>query len=83
MSTEEEPASVQETDKQAGEVGCFKYHADPSVWSEKMLALLERGDEGTKWFSLIDKVYRGKTLEIAWERVKSNAGACGIDGIRW
>lgn len=81
MSTEEEPASVQETDKQAGEVRCIKYHADPSVWSEKMLALLERGDEGTKWFSLIDKVYRGKTLEIAWERVKSNAGACGSDGI--
>ncbi|MGH9749958.1 MAG: group II intron reverse transcriptase/maturase [Candidatus Polarisedimenticolia bacterium] len=30
--------------------------------------------------SLIDKVYKRKNLEIAWERVQANRGAGGIDG---
>ena len=46
-----------------------------------MLAALERGLKGNKWFSLIDKVRAMGTLELAWEKVKSNAGACGVDGI--
>jgi RNA-directed DNA polymerase len=46
-----------------------------------MLAALERGIKGGKWFSLIDKVWSEKTLELAWEKVRSNAGACGVDGI--
>jgi group II intron reverse transcriptase/maturase len=33
-----------------------------------------------KVHSLVDKVYRMKNLEIAWERVKRNKGAGGIDG---
>lgn len=33
------------------------------------------------WFSLIDKVYADWTLALAWEKVKSNAGACGVDGM--
>lgn len=33
------------------------------------------------WFSLIDKIYATKTLELAWAKVQSNAGACGVDGI--
>ena len=46
-----------------------------------MLEALERGVKGGKWFSLIDKVYAEKTLAVGWEKVKSNAGACGVDGI--
>lgn len=37
--------------------------------------------ESNVWFSLIDKVYADWTLALAWEKVKSNAGACGVDGI--
>jgi len=33
-----------------------------------------------KVHSLIDKVYKRKNLEIAWERVSANHGAGGIDG---
>ena len=33
-----------------------------------------------KAHSLIDKVYKRKNLEIAWEKVKANKGAGGIDG---
>src|SRR5690606_13291618 len=46
-----------------------------------MLEALERGVKGGKWFSLIDKVYSDGTLAAGWGRVKSNAGACGVDGI--
>jgi group II intron reverse transcriptase/maturase len=33
-----------------------------------------------KAHSLIDKVYKRKNLEMAWEKVKANKGAGGIDG---
>jgi len=33
-----------------------------------------------KVHSLIDKVYKRKNLEIAWERVQANRGAGGVDG---
>ena len=36
--------------------------------------------EARKVHSLIDKVYKRKNLEIAWERVKANHRAGGIDG---
>ena len=44
-----------------------------------MLKTLERGVKGNRWFSLIDKVVSERTLGIAWEKVESNAGACGVD----
>ena len=53
---------------------------DRSVWTERMLAALDNGVKGSKWFSLIDKVYRPQTLAGAWEQVKANKGAAGIDG---
>jgi group II intron reverse transcriptase/maturase len=36
--------------------------------------------EAKKVHSLIDKVYKRKNLEIAWERVKANHGSGGVDG---
>ena len=59
-----------------------RYKAERGVWSEKMLVALgkPRG-KGNKWFSLIDKVSRLDVLELAWAKVQSNAGACGVDGI--
>jgi len=53
---------------------------DATVWSERMLAALENGVKGGKWFSLIDKVYRSQTLKVAWDKVRGNAGAAGVDG---
>jgi RNA-directed DNA polymerase len=35
----------------------------------------------SKVHSLIDKIYQPKNLEIAWQKVKSNRGSGGIDGI--
>jgi group II intron reverse transcriptase/maturase len=33
-----------------------------------------------KVHSLVDKIYQRKNLQVAWEKVKSNRGAGGIDG---
>ena len=44
-----------------------------------MLMALERGIKGGVWFSLIDKISAERTLQLAWERVQHNAGACGVD----
>jgi RNA-directed DNA polymerase len=82
MKHEEEPSvSVPAGDKQAEEDLWQRHRAERGVWSEPMLAALERGLKGNKWFSLIDKVWSARTLELAWEKVRSNAGACGADGI--
>jgi RNA-directed DNA polymerase len=46
-----------------------------------MLTALARGFEGNQWFSLIDKIYAERTLELAWAKVESNAGGSGVDNI--
>ena len=78
---EETPSVVPLADKQGGEDLWQHYKAERGVWSEGMLEALERGVKGGKWFSLIDKVYSPKTLALGWAKVKSNAGACGVDNI--
>lgn len=37
--------------------------------------------EARKVHSLIDKVYKRKNLEMAWERVRANRGSGGVDGV--
>lgn len=81
MNHEEPSAIVPARDKQVEEDLWQRHKAERGVWTEPMLAALERGLKGNKWFSLIDKVRSERTLELAWEKVKSNAGACGVDGI--
>lgn len=74
-------SAVSATSKQ-DEEALWQYHkAQRGVWSEKMLMALERGVKGGVWFSLIDKICAERTLQLAWEQVQSNAGACGVDGM--
>ena len=54
---------------------------EAAVWTERMLAALDNGVKGGKWFSLIDKVYNPATLKAAWKKVASNRGAAGVDKI--
>lgn len=54
---------------------------EASVWTERMLAALENGVKGGKWYSLMDKVYASSTLQAAWRLVRANKGAAGIDRI--
>jgi RNA-directed DNA polymerase len=44
-----------------------------------MLAALEQGVKGGRWFSLMDKVYAMPNLRAAFRKVKANAGAAGVD----
>lgn len=54
--------------------------SEASIWTERMVSALGNGVKGGKWFSLIDKVIRPATLNIAWQRVARNQGAAGVDG---
>ena len=74
-------SAVPERDRQGREAGARWAGVEPQVWTERMLAALEKGVQGTKWFSLNDKVGRERTLQLAWERVRRNGGSAGIDAI--
>ena len=77
-----EASIVSETTKQdAGVLGsCVQRKFVPApIWTEAMLAALQRGVQGGKWYSLVDKVYRIETLELGWAQVEKNAGAAGVD----
>ena len=78
-TTEEKPAGVLETAKQAGEIRDRWDWVEPSVWTERMLTALEKGVKGSKWFSLVDKVYALANLRAGFVKVKANRGAAGVD----
>ena len=44
-----------------------------------MLTALEQGVKGGRWYSLMDKVYAKANLRAAFEKVKANKGAAGVD----
>jgi RNA-directed DNA polymerase len=54
---------------------------EATIWTDAMLTALENGVKGGKWYSMMDKVYAMPTLWLAWEAVKRNKGAAGIDKI--
>ena len=49
----------------------------PQVWTKRMLAALEQGVKGGKWYSLIDKLHPEDALRTAFVRVQANKGAAG------
>jgi RNA-directed DNA polymerase len=67
--------------KQAGKAALDKWSwVERTLWTDRMLEALENGVKGGVWFSLIDKVYRPKTLLAAWGLVKGKGRAPGSDG---
>lgn len=66
--------------KQGREVAPRWAWTQAQVWTERMLATLERGIEGGQWYSLIDKVWKETTLREAAQGVIGKAGAAGVDG---
>jgi RNA-directed DNA polymerase len=80
-STEEQPESVPVRAIRAGEA-LFRWSwVEPTVWTERMLAALEQGVKGGKWFSLIDKIITEQTLGTAFLQVAGNEGAAGVDHV--
>jgi RNA-directed DNA polymerase len=80
MKVEASPVSETTRRDASALEGCVQRKFAPaSIWTDAMLAALQRGVKGGKWHSLIDKVYRLETLELGWARVEKNAGAAGVD----
>ena len=78
---QDKPARVTFGSKQAGEASDRWAWVETAVWTDRMLAALEKGVKGGVWFSLIDKVYRPSNLGAAYERVAKNRGAAGVDHV--
>jgi RNA-directed DNA polymerase len=76
---EQRPPTVPERAPQDGEIDARWAWVETEVWTERMLATLETGIEGGKWFRLIDKVWSPKNLGSALEKVVAKGGSAGID----
>lgn len=66
--------------KQGREVPAKWEWTEASVWNERMLATLERGIKGGKWFSLIDKVWKMENLQSAAGKVARGKSPKKPDG---
>ncbi len=80
---EEEPPRVPETAKQGGGSPSNRQYGwvERAVWTDRMLAALEVGVKGGKWFSLMDKVYAKGNLSAAARKVIANKGSAGVDRV--
>jgi RNA-directed DNA polymerase len=67
--------------KRAGAATPVRSAAKPPIWTSRMLATLEKGVAGGKWYSLIDKLYPVTTLRAAFDIVASHRGAAGVDHV--
>ena len=76
---EQQPSTVPGTAQQGGEIRARWAWVEPTVWTERMLATLETGIEGGKWFRLIDKVWSPKNLAGSLQKVVAKGGSAGID----
>jgi len=79
MPEQQKPSEVAKP-KQDGDIRGRWPWVEAAVWNERMLATLETGIEGGKWFALIDKVWSQKNLRRAVGKVVENGGSAGIDG---
>ena len=77
---QEPPPQVAPRPKASGESrpGAIQLSLGSSaVWTERMLAALERGITGGKWHSLIDKVWEAGNLELAgWAVIRKRPQGC-------
>ena len=75
------PATVPEKAKQVGDVRSPWEWVEPAAWTDRMLATLDEGVKGGKWYSLIDKVVSHRVLAAAFWRSKRNRGSAGVDHV--
>jgi RNA-directed DNA polymerase len=66
--------------KQGREVPSRWEWTEAVVWTERMLATLERGITGGKWYSLYDKVWKTENLQRAVEKVAVGKSPTKPDG---
>lgn len=73
------PPQLAEKPQEGGDIRSRWEWVEAEVWTERMLAALETGVKGGKWFRLIDKVWSTKNLQRALAKVVENGGSAGID----
>lgn len=78
---ENQPKAVPVRAIRDGEVQSRWHWTEPAIWSERMLAALENGVKGGRWFSLMDKIHPEGTLHAAFAQVAGNEGAAGVDHV--
>lgn len=66
--------------KQGREVAPQWAWTEAEVWTERMLATLERGITGGKWYSLMDKVWKMMNLQRAVQKVARGKSRKKADG---
>jgi len=66
--------------KQGREVPARWEWTEAEVWTERMLATLERGIQGGKWYSLMDKVWKKENLQRAVQKVAAGKSPKKADG---
>ena len=66
--------------KQGREVPPQWEWTEAAVWTERMLATLERGITGGKWYRLDDKVWKMENLQRAVEKVRAGKSPKKPDG---
>lgn len=88
MKMQDRTPTVSEKTKQGVEAHNLKYQialykkwVKVKAWTDRMLMALVNGVKGDKWYSLYDKIANLDTLKQAWEFVKKNKGAAGVDKI--
>ena len=72
---------AQSAGKRAGDAGSERPTAEPPVWTKRMLATLEKGVTGGKWYSLIDKLYPDRHAGSGVCRGDGQPGAAGVDHV--
>jgi RNA-directed DNA polymerase len=78
--TDQRPATVPFAATPAGQPASVAEWANRSVWTDRMLAALDKGVRGGKGHTLSDKVYHPANLLLSSDRVLGNEGAAGVDG---
>src|ERR1700735_2129214 len=80
QNSESAPEATQGREAAGGMTAPVLWWAEASIWTDRMKSALGNGVKGGKWFSLMDKVFRPSSLEVAWHKVEANKGSSGIDG---